>query len=243
MVQSECAESAKAIPQIAVILNHVLKGCSLRAQVSWIIPTQISIALTISPHSLSPSLTSPLSLCQTGKLPSYWSPPTSERCRPLPKALSWGQSLNLWAAGVWTLPTECNWDLRKLNTSQAQNFSLGSREGILSSGPLTLTWSAGQSHHHRPSRLSCTPTASQWLLRGSAFSLTSKTAVNSFCCRPRLWNDTRFIFLRVTHCRGELLNFDGRHKTINTGNKTIQTTECFKDKRHCWSQISQEARS
>lgn len=32
------AESATAIPQIEVILNHVLKGCSLRAQVSWIIP-------------------------------------------------------------------------------------------------------------------------------------------------------------------------------------------------------------
>lgn len=75
MAWTDCAELATAIPQIEVILNHVLKGCSLRAQVSWIIPTQISIALTISPHSLSPSLTSPLLLCLTGKLPSYWSPP------------------------------------------------------------------------------------------------------------------------------------------------------------------------
>lgn len=74
MVWIDWDESATAIPQIEVILNHVLKGCSLRAQVSWIIPTQISIALSISSHSLCPSLTSPLPLCLTGKLPSYWSP-------------------------------------------------------------------------------------------------------------------------------------------------------------------------
>lgn len=53
MVRIEFAECATVIPQIEVIPNHVLKGCSLRAQVSWIIPTQISIALSISPLSLS----------------------------------------------------------------------------------------------------------------------------------------------------------------------------------------------
>lgn len=62
-------------PQIEVILNHVLKGCSLRAQVSRIIPAQISIVLAIWAHSLSlslpPSLTSPLPHCGAGKLPSY----------------------------------------------------------------------------------------------------------------------------------------------------------------------------
>lgn len=82
MVWTGCAELATAIPQIKVILNHVLKGWSLRVQVSWIIPTQISIALTISPHSLSPSLTSPLLLCLTGKLPSYWSPPNLQTPTP-----------------------------------------------------------------------------------------------------------------------------------------------------------------
>lgn len=42
----------------------------------------ISIALTISPHSLSLSLTSPLPLCQTEKLPSYWSPPNFQMPTP-----------------------------------------------------------------------------------------------------------------------------------------------------------------
>lgn len=36
------------------------KGCSLRARVSWLIPAQITIALSVSALSLSPSLTSPL---------------------------------------------------------------------------------------------------------------------------------------------------------------------------------------
>lgn len=39
MAQTKCAECARAIPQIGVILNHVLKGCSFWAQVSRIIPT------------------------------------------------------------------------------------------------------------------------------------------------------------------------------------------------------------
>lgn len=55
----ECAECA--IPKKELIPNHVLKGCCLRAQVSWIIPAQIAPVLTISPHSLSASLALPLS--------------------------------------------------------------------------------------------------------------------------------------------------------------------------------------
>lgn len=102
---------------------------------SWIIPAQISTAFTISPHSPSPGFTSPL----FGR-PASIPPHTQVR----------GQSQNLWITGRTILPTESNWDLRKLNTSQAQNSSMGSREGILSSGLLT---SEGHSHHHT----SCPP--------------------------------------------------------------------------------------
>lgn len=81
-----------------------------------------------------------------------------------------------------TLPTERNWDLRKLNTSQAQNFSLGSREGILSSGPPRA---------HLIRRSVPSPASFLTILHsrclsvslggGSDISLTSNTAVNSFC--------------------------------------------------------------
>lgn len=151
------------------------KGCSLRAWGSWLIPAQITIALSVSALPPSPSLTSPL-LTAVLLIPPLKCPnPASS------SALPWGQRERGHS------PTECNWDLKTLNSSQAQNFSLGSREGILSSGPLCI-------HLIRrsvPSPSSFSPILlsrcrSGGLRGGLAISLTPNTAVNSFCSRPWL---------------------------------------------------------
>lgn len=90
------------------------------------------------------------------------------------------------AKGKRTLPTERNWDLKTLNSSQAQNFSLGSRDGILSPGHLI--------RRSVPSPSS----SSEGLRGGSAISLAPNTAVNSLCGRPWLW----YQILRITHSGG-----------------------------------------
>lgn len=203
MAWIECAESAKAILQIEVILNHVLKGCSLRAQVSWIIPTQISIALTISPHSLSPSLTSPLSLCQTGKLPSYWSPPTSKHSTPPSSGPGVRAVTKPVGKGKEDTPHWVQLGFEKVKHFSSTKFQPGQQRGDSVLRP-------PQAHLIRRSA----PSPSAFLpilhsrrlslaLEGLSFLIYFKHCCQQFLLVSLTLKWYRIHILRMTHCRGE----------------------------------------
>lgn len=163
----------------------MLKGCSLRAQVSWIIPAQISIALTISAHSLSPSLASPLPHRVTGMLPSYWFDPPISKCRPP----SSGPGVRAVAKPVGNgrddAPHWAQLGFEKVKHFSSTKFQPGQQRGdsVLRPPPRSpdqkVSPITGVLLNHFA--LSLPFSKSEGGGGGSDISLTSNTAVNSFC--------------------------------------------------------------